>query len=159
MDGDTRLPADRSGWRSIPFPDPASLPTHTGTDGAVQEALARLDAWGRELQKLLDDPRRLRCERVWINPRDHALLAAWVAEPMQRADGRTRDAWESEWIWTAPSHSTEVPEGTVLVEPDAWDPPYRATAGGDTAPSTAGRGPRRDRGPSATSATDESEGE
>lgn len=105
-------------------------------DEPVAGALERLDTWYRTLQCTLDDPRPLRCERVWLHPRDHERLGAWAAEGIGSATAAAR-TWGWEWVLSGPSFSEDVPEGRVLIQPDAWDPPRHARGEGadDGAPS------------------------
>jgi hypothetical protein len=105
-------------------------------DAPVVGALERLIAWYRALQRTLDDPRPLRCERVWLHPRDHEQLEAWASEGIAQASADA-DAWSTEWLLSGPSYSGEVPEGKVLIEPGAWEPPRHVQArdgGGETPP-------------------------
>lgn len=117
------LPEDRTNWRSVELPALPPVPPTGAGKIHLAKAVHRVDSWYRALQRVLEDPRPLRCERVWLNASDHDRLTEWISAPLLNADTAARRTWDLEWAWTCPSWSAEVPEGTVLIEPGAWDPP------------------------------------
>ena len=118
-----------SDFRFFPAPILSRLRVQGGRWQRPPEAAAsaRLEAWGRALQRLLGDSRTLRPERVWLHPTDHAELEAWVTEPLGRQGRVSRDWHLYEWSFgSAPSQDEGVPIGFVAFEQGVHEPPRHA---------------------------------
>lgn len=105
------------------LPDLTSLVVPVVRGHPDQTAACRLEAWYAALTAQLAETVPPFCSAVWLHPADDVALRQWVGAPLRRRYPAFRQEQMMGMFWLSfgPATSIHVPEGTMIIEPDACD--------------------------------------